>query len=231
MDYGIKEYYIIVGYNQNNFGNKLEIYLVTEKDFDIIKLDMGNFPQKFLLNFSEINNSQTEELILHDLYLFNSTIPLASEISETFPDTIIFIMKSRNDYNFYIFLADLKDYLKEEVKNERNLFFNSYTNYEKNKIQNLKILGFYFDNFSNQNFPNENLKFNISNFNLSLRILFTVNKNNVYLYDEYLGIQKNYLENNLKNNEKIYNNIITSDINEYLENYKFYFSGKNNLIQ
>ena len=227
MDYGNKEYYIIVGYNQNNFGNKLEIYLVIEKDFDIIKLNLGNFPQKFLVNFSEKNISQTEELILHELYLFNSTIPLSSEISESFPDTIIFIMKSRNDYNFYIFLANLKDYLKEEEKNERNLYFNSFTNYEKNKIQNLKILGFYFDNFSNQNFPHEKLKFNISNFNLSLRILFTINKNNVYLYDEYLGIQKNYLENDIKDKENIYNNIITSDINEYLENYKFYFSGKN----
>ena len=223
--------YLIIGYNQTNSPNKIKIFKVIKKDFNIIKISIENNQQIFNIPRVKKNEyNQTKDLILYDLFLFNSKIALFHDNSETFPDTIILTMKIKNGINYQIFLANLSDYLKDEINENTNFYFSEFLNFDIfDSIKYLKILGYYFDDFLNEeiNFPDNtlNLKFNPVNFNISFRCLQVKEKNQVFLFDEFLNFDTT---ENLKFNRNDILNLITSDVDRFLENSEKYFLGFSN---
>jgi hypothetical protein len=221
----IIDYYLIVGFNHSKVFDKIKVFFFIKAKLELVgnyKSDPINAYRLEALR-SSIHNANSfnflvpykgkiDDLNLFDLILFNSNFALNQKLSQKFPNLILYVMKSKNEGNFYFYISSLKNFLIKNVAVEPEYFSNFILDGKVNSILNLSTMGIF-----NNDFTDKNIDF--SKFCVSIRTTYAKNKNQVYVLDDIL------LNDDIKTEKKNirnydYNMIAAMDPLDYFEFYQ-----------
>jgi len=222
LDQNSRGYSLIVGFNLSNItylkffsflvDNSNNIDSVAEESsISIYRLfQLGNAFD--ISNLIEINGTIVKDMKLFNFMLYNSNFILSSQFSEKLPDTIFFLMQSKSEGYFYFFISKL-DYYLIETELINIYYFSKFTVDENlNSILNLNMMGVFAEDYYSKDF--------YENLNLSIRITYAKNKNQIFILDDLLineNIPDSKVIRNVKSN---FLEVVTPNVFEYFEFYQ-----------